>query len=207
MATKTKIAEKAAAQGMSPKVDAFVGRTKQWHEEVKALRKIALACELAEDLKWGNPCYALEGSNIVLIHVFKGYCAYLFFKGALLKDPKGILIQQTENVQVARQIRFTSVKEIASLEKTLKAYIRQAMEVEKAGVKAELKKTADFRMPDEFKHKLDELPALKMAFQALTPGRQRGYLLHFAQAKQAKTREARIEKWMPQILRGKGLED
>jgi uncharacterized protein YdeI (YjbR/CyaY-like superfamily) len=171
------------------------------------LRVIALDCPLTEELKWGCPCYTFEGANIVLIHVFKEYCAFLFFKGALLADPNGILIQQTENVQGARQIRFTNLREIVKMESILKSYIYEAIEVERAGLQVKLKKTEAFPMPEEFKIKLDKKPALKTAFYALTPGRQRGYLLHFAAPKQAKTREARVEKWIPQILKGKGLND
>jgi uncharacterized protein YdeI (YjbR/CyaY-like superfamily) len=192
---------------MNPKVDFYFIKAKKWQEELERLRMIALDCQLNEELKWGVPCYTFQKSNIVLIHAFKDYCAYLFFKGALLKDPKGILIQQTENVQAARQIRFSSVKEIVKMEKTLKAYIYEAIEVEKAGLKVNLKKTTEFKMPEEFKNKLDKNPALKTAFYALTPGRQRGYLLYFSSAKQAKTREARIEKYTKPILSGKGLDD
>jgi uncharacterized protein YdeI (YjbR/CyaY-like superfamily) len=158
-------------------------------------------------LKWGQPCYAFNNKNIVLIHGFNEYCAVLFFKGALLKDADGILIQQTENVQAARQMRFTSVREIVEMTPILGAYVREAIGVEKAGLKVPLKKTGEFNMPEEFQNKLDELPALKAAFEALTPGRQRAYLLHFSQAKQSKTRQARIEKWMAPILNGKGLND
>jgi uncharacterized protein YdeI (YjbR/CyaY-like superfamily) len=171
------------------------------------MRTIALGCGLNEELKWGCPCYTLQGNNIVLIHVFKEYCAFLFFKGALLQDSKGILIQQTKNVQAARQIRFTNMKEITEKRAILKTYIFEAIEVEKAGLKVELKKTSEFTMPEEFKKKLDKTPALKKAFHALTPGRQRGYLLYFSQAKQAKTREERIEKCIPKIITGKGLND
>jgi uncharacterized protein YdeI (YjbR/CyaY-like superfamily) len=192
---------------MNPKVDFYFTKAKAWQEELEHLRKIALDCGLDETLKWGTPCYTYEESNIVLIHVFKEYCAYLFFKGALLKDPKGILVQQTENVQSARQIRFTNVKEITKLARTLKACIQEAIEVEKAGLKVPLKKTAEFPMPDEFKASLADDPALKQAFKALTPGRQRGYLLYFSQPKQSKTREARIEKYTKQIMAGKGLND
>ena len=192
---------------MNPKVDAFLRRTKQWREEFELLRKIVLDCGLAEDLKWGQPCYALEKSNIVLMHGFKEYCALLFFKGALLKDAKGILITQTENVQSARQIRFKSAQEVAKLKPVLKAYILEAIEVEKSGLKVAFKKTTEFKMPEEFKNKLDENAALKTAFYALTPGRQRGYLLYFSQAKQSATRESRIEKCAKQILKGKGLDD
>jgi len=192
---------------MNPKVDWYFNKTQKWQEEIKKLRTIVLGCDLVEELKWGCPCYTFQKSNIVLIHVFKEYCALLFFKGALLKDKKNILIQQTENVQVARQIRFTSVPEIIKLEKVLKAYIYEAVEAEEAGLKVELKKTSDFKVPAEFQKRLDKNRALKTAFEALTPGRQRGYLFYFSQAKQSKTRESRIEKYMPQILEGKGLED
>jgi len=192
---------------MNPKVDFFFRKGKQWHDEYEKLRNVCVECELTEELKWGCPCYTFEKRNIVLIHGFKEYCALLFFKGALLKDPKGILVQQTENVQAARQIRFGNVREIIKLKPTLKAYIKEAIEVEKAGVKVNLKKTAEFKMPAEFKNKLEETPQLKKAFNALTPGRQRGYLLYFSAPKQSKTREARVEKSMPQILKGKGLND
>ncbi|MEZ4670935.1 MAG: YdeI family protein [Anaerolineae bacterium] len=192
---------------LNTKVDKFMGRAKQWREEFEQLRLVALDCQLTEDLKWGNPCYSLDGKNIVLMHGFKDYCALLFFKGALLNDPAGILIQQTENVQSARQIRFTSLDEIIEMEHIIKAYIRQAIEVEKSGVKVEFKKTSEFNMPEEFSAKLEETPALKTAFEALTPGRQRAYLLHFSAAKQAKTRLSRIEKYIPKILDGKGMDD
>lgn len=192
---------------MNPKVDWFFNKAKKWQEEFDKLRMIVLDCGLTEELKWGCPCYTFEDSNIVLIHGFKEYCALLFMKGALLKDAKGILIQQTENVQVARQIRFTDIEEITHLEPVLKSYIKEAIKLEKAGVKAPLKKTSEFKMPEEFKNVLDGTPALKKAFYALTPGRQRGYLLYFSSAKQSKTRESRIEKYMPRILKGKGLED
>jgi uncharacterized protein YdeI (YjbR/CyaY-like superfamily) len=192
---------------MNPKVDWYFTKNKEWQEEIETLRTIALDCGLTEELKWGCPCYSYKESNIVLIHVFKEYCALLFFKGVLLKDAKGILIQQTPNVQVARQIRFTNVKEIVKMNATLKAYIHEAIEVEKAGLKVTLKKTKEFAMPDEFKNKLDKNSALKKAFYALTPGRQRGYLLHFSSAKQSKTREERVKKYIPQILIGKGLDD
>lgn len=191
----------------NPKVDFYFDKAKQWHEEIRQLRMIALDCGLTEELKWGCPCYTFEKRNIVLIHVFKEYCAFLFFKGVLLNDAKGILIQQTENVQAARQARFTATAEIIKKEKSLKAYIHQAMEVEKAGLKVPLKKTADYKIPEEFQQRLNGMPLLKKAFEALTPGRQRAYLFHFAQAKQPKTREARIEKYIPQILDGKGLND
>jgi uncharacterized protein YdeI (YjbR/CyaY-like superfamily) len=192
---------------MNPKVDRYFNKEKKWHEEIKKLRTIVLDCDLVEELKWGCPCYTFQKKNIVLIHVFKEYCALLFFKGALLKDKKKILIQQTENVQVARQVRFTNVQQITKLAKTLKDYIYEAVEVEEKGLKVELKKTKDFKVPEEFQKKLDKNRALKTAFNALTPGRQRGYLFYFSQAKQSKTREARIEKYIPQILEGKGLED
>lgn len=192
---------------MNPKVDFFFTDDKKWHKEFQKLRALILDCGLVEELKWGCPCYTFQNSNIVLIHGFKEYCALLFFKGALLKDTEGILIQQTENVQVARQIRFTSAGEITKQEKILKAYIYQAIEVEKAGLKVKLKKTSEFAVPEEFQKKLDKLPKLKAAFDKLTPGRQRAYLFHFSQPKQSKTREARIEKYIPQILAGKGLDD
>jgi uncharacterized protein YdeI (YjbR/CyaY-like superfamily) len=192
---------------MNPKVDWFFNKATKWQEEYDMLRMIALDCGLKEDLKWGCPCYTHEDSNVVLIHGFKEYCAFLFFKGALLKDAKSILIRQTENVQAARQIRFTKVEDITSKEPNLKAYIKEAIKLEKAGVKVPLKKTSEFKMTEEFKNVLDMTPTLKKAFYALTPGRQRGYLLHFSSAKQSKTREARIEKNIPKILKGKGLED
>ena len=192
---------------MNPKVDWYFNRNNKWHDELEQLRMIALDCGLTEVLKWGCPCYTYEKKNVVLIHDFKDYCAYLFFKGVLLKDPKGILIQQTRNVQVARQIRFTNVKDIVKMERTLKSYIKEAIEVEKSGAKAPLKKAAEFSMPEEFKKKLDKSAALKKAFYALTPGRQRGYLLYFSQAKLSKTRESRVDKYIPHIMKGKGLED
>jgi uncharacterized protein YdeI (YjbR/CyaY-like superfamily) len=191
----------------NPKVDWFFSKAKQWQDEFEKLRTIVLDCGLSEDLRWGKPCYTFQNANIVLIHGFKEYCALLFFKGALLKDPRGILIQQTENVQAARQIRFTSVREIVEMVPILKAYIREAIEVEKAGLKVNYKKTSDFKVPEEFQTKLNEIPALKTAFDGLTPGRQRGYLFYFSAAKQSKTREARVEKCMPRILKGKGLDD
>src|SRR6202012_162110 len=192
---------------MNPKVDWFFDKATQWREEYEKLRVICLDGGLTEELKWGCPCYTFQKANIVLIHGFKEYCALLVFKGALLNDPNGILIQQTENVQSARQIRFTNVLEIVELESILKSYIFEAIEVEKAGLKVELKKTADFAIPHEFQSKLDHIPALKTAFEALTPGRQRGYLFHFSQPKQSKTRETRVEKYIPQILAGRGLDD
>ncbi|MFL5744595.1 MAG: YdeI/OmpD-associated family protein [Niastella sp.] len=191
---------------MNPRVDFFFKSVK-WHDEYEQLRMIALDIGLKEELKWGCPCYSDDKKNIVLIHGFKDYCAVLFFKGALLKDPKGILIQQTKNVQSARQVRFTNVKEIVKLAPTLKKYIKEAIEVEKAGLKVPLKKTTDYAVPQEFRMKLDKMPALKRAFAALTPGRQRAYIFYFSQPKQAKTREARVEKYLQQILSGKGLDD
>ena len=193
--------------GTNPKVDAYLSKAKTWQAELQQLRAIVLDCKLTEDLKWGQPCYTSEGSNIVLIHTFKDYCALLFFKGALMKDTKGILIQQTKNTQAARQIRFTSVQDVSKLEVAIKAYVREAIKVEKAGLKVNFKETAAFTMPEEFQTRLDADAALKKAFDALTPGRQRAYLLHFAEAKQAKTRAARVEKCAPKILYGKGLND
>jgi uncharacterized protein YdeI (YjbR/CyaY-like superfamily) len=198
---------------MNPKVDWFFTKATKWQKEFEKLRKIILDCDLTEELKWGQPCYTYspEGGkskgNIVLIHGFKDYCALLFFKGALLKDKKSILIQQTENVQAARQIRFTSLQQIVKLEKTIKAYIYEAVELEETGAKVPMKKATEFKMPEEFQKRLSKSAALKKAFYALTPGRQRGYLLYFASAKQSKTRESRIEKYEKQILDGKGLED
>jgi uncharacterized protein YdeI (YjbR/CyaY-like superfamily) len=192
---------------LNPKVDWFFTKPTKWQEEYGKLRNIVLDCGLTEELKWGVPCYTFKGSNIVLLHGFKEYCAILFVKGVLLKDAKGILIQQTENVQAGRQIRFTNINEIVKLEPTLKAYINEAIEVEKAGLKITKKKTSDYKVPEEFQTKLDENPVLKTAFHALTPGRQRGYLFYFSQPKLAKTREERVEKYMKQILMGKGIDD
>jgi len=192
---------------MNPKVDWFFTKATAWQEEFEKLRNVVLDCGLTEELKWGCPCYSFEKRNIVLIHGFKEYCALLFFKGALLNDANGILVQQTKNVQASRQIRFTNVREIVQLKPVLKAYIYEAIEVEKAGLKVPLKKTKEFSMPEEFQNKLNENRALKKAFNALTPGRQRGYLLYFSAPKQSKTRESRVEKYMPQILNGKGLND
>ena len=192
---------------MNPELDFFFSKPGKWQQEIKQLRMVILECGLKEELKWGNPCYTFRESNIVLIHGFKEYCALLFFKGALLQDTHGILIQQTKNVQAARQVRFTNVKEIVKLAPILKTYIYQAIEVEKAGLKVKLKKTSEFKIPEEFKNKLDKNPALKTAFDALTPGRQRAYIYYFSQAKQSKTRDSRIEKCMKQILDGKGLND
>ena len=190
---------------INPKVDAYLAREKTWREEFTALRAIMRDFDLSEEFKWGHPCYALDKTNIVLMHGFKEYCALLFFKGALMKDPSGILIQQTENVQAARQIRFTSADEIKRMANMLKSYVQEAIDVEKAGLKVEFKK--EFEIPEEFQSELDQRPDLKKAFEALTPGRQRAYILHFSGAKQAKTRQARVEKYIPQILEGKGIDD
>jgi len=192
---------------MNPKVDAFINRAAQWQEEFRELRKIILDCGLVEELKWGVPSYTFEEKNVVLIHGFKEYCAILFVKGVLLKDTLSILIQQTENVQSARQIRFTDASEIVEMENVLKAYIKEAIEVEKAGLKVKLKNTSEYIIPEELQNKLDEIPALKTAFEALTPGRQRAYIYFISQPKQSKTRELRVEKYIPQILAGKGLND
>jgi len=193
--------------GRCPLVATPECKVNHWRVELKLLRALVLDAGLNEELKWGVPCYTLQNNNIVLIHAFKEYCALLFFKGALMKDPKGILIQQTENVQAGRQIRFTNPKEVREMEATIKAYLQEAIAVEKAGLKVEYKKTEEFTVPEEFQTKLNELPALKTAFDALTPGRQRGYLLYFAAPKQSKTRESRIEKYTPKILNGKGFHD
>ncbi len=192
---------------MNPKVDWFFDKDSKWQKEYKKLRKIILDCGLTEELKWGCPCYTFEKKNIVLIHGFKEYCALLFFKGALLNNADGILIQQTKNVQSARQVRFTNLKEIVKIEKILKAYIYEAVEVERAGLKVKLKETKEFKIPEEFQKRLNENAALKKAFIALTPGRQRAYLFYFSQAKQSATREVRVEKYLHKILEGKGLDD
>lgn len=192
---------------MNPKVDFFFEKDSKWQSAYQKLRSIVLDCGLDEELKWGQPCYTFQNRNIVLIHGFKDYCALLFFKGALLNDPNNILIQQTENVQSARQIRFTTAGEITKMKAALKTYIFEAIEVEKAGLKVKLKKTADYKVPVEFQNKLDKQPVLKKAFESLTPGRQRAYIFYFSQAKQAKTREARVEKYIKQIMAGKGLDD
>jgi uncharacterized protein YdeI (YjbR/CyaY-like superfamily) len=192
---------------MNPKVDGFFRKAKKWREEFEKLRMVCLECGLTEELKWGKPCYTYQDSNIVLIHGFKEYCALLFMKGALLKDAKAILIQQTENVQAARQIRFTNVRQIVQTEPILKAYIKEAIQAEKAGLEVKYKDTSEFVIPEEFQIRLDESPSLKTAFEALTPGRKRGYILYFSGAKQSKTREARIEKCVRRILNGKGLND
>ena len=191
----------------NPKVDAFLRKTEKWQEEFINLRRIVLGCGLTEELKWGVPCYTFENKNVVLIHGFKEYCAILFVKGALLKDANNVLIQQTENVQAARQVRFTNVQEIVEQETILKAYIHEAVEVEKAGMKVNYKKTSEYIIPEEFQIKLNEIPALKTAFKALTPGRQRAYIYYFSQPKQSKTRKSRVEKYVPQILSGKGIND
>jgi uncharacterized protein YdeI (YjbR/CyaY-like superfamily) len=192
---------------MNPKVDWYFEKEEKWHEEIKKLRTIILDCDLTEELKWGVPCYTYQNSNVVLIHVFKEYCAILFHKGALLKDPEGILIQQTENVQAARQIRFTNLQEIVKLEPVIKAYVNEAIDVEKSGAKVPFKKATEFAIADEFQTKLEENSEISEAFYALTPGRQRAYLLYFSAPKQSKTREARVEKCIEQILSGKGLDD
>ena len=192
---------------MNPKVDFYFNKAKNWQKELEKLRIVVLGCGLSEELKWGQACYTFEKRNIVLIHGFKEYCALLFFKGALLNDAESILIQQTENVQAARQIRFTSLPEINKLEPILKAYIYEAIEVERVGLKVNFKKTSEFPIPEELQNKLDAMPALKTAFKALTPGRQRAYILHFSAPKQSKTRVSRVEKCIPKILNGKGLND
>ncbi len=192
---------------MNPKVDWFFNKAKQWHDEFEKLRTIVLELPLTEELKWGCPCYTLQEKNIVLIHGFKDYCALLFMKGALLNDTEGILIQQTKQGQSARQIRFTNLQEIVEMEPILKAYIHEAIDVEKAGLKVALKETTEYIIPEEFQNHLDGNRALKTAFHALTPGRQRGYILYFSAPKQSKTRESRIEKYTSQILSGKGLND
>jgi len=192
---------------INPKANFFFDKAEKWKEELEILRGFALSAGLAEEVKWGCPCYTLQKANIVLIHAFKEYCALLFFKGALMHDPQHILIQQTENVQAARQIRFTSAVQIMDIAAIVKTYIYQAIEVERAGLKVELKKTTEFKIVSEFQSKLNTIPELKAAFEALTPGRQRAYLLHFSQPKQSQTRQARVEKYIPQILTGKGLND
>lgn len=192
---------------MNPKADFYFDKAQKWQEELEQLREIVLDCDLTEEVKWGVPCYSYQDSNIVLIHAFKDYCALLFFKGALLNDANGILVQQTENVQAARQIRFSSLKEVTKMKRIVKAYIYEAIEVEKAGLKVPLKKTVEYTVPEEFQKKLDENPALKEAFEGLTPGRQRGYYLYFSAAKLPKTRESRVEKYIPKILDGKGVDD
>jgi len=192
---------------MNPNVDFYFSKAKKWREELELLRIIALDCNLIEELKWGVPCYTFQKSNVVLIHVFKEYCAFLFFKGAILNDTQGMLIQQTKNVQAARQIRFNNTQEIVGREDVLKSYIFQAIEIEKAGLKVDLKKTEEFPIPEEFQKKLIEMPDLKSAFEALTPGRQRAYKLYFSAPKQSKTRESRVEKCISLIFDNKGLND
>ena len=192
---------------MNPQVDWFFNKSTKWQEAYQELRDIVLSCNLEEDLKWGCPCYTYDKNNVVLIHGFKDYCALLFMKGVAIKDPQNILVQQTENVQSARQIRFSDLTEILNQKSLIKTYIENAIEVEKSGIKVEMKKTAEFKMPAEFQTALDEMPELKIAFDKLTPGRQRGYLLHFSSAKQSITRNERIEKYIPKILDGKGLDD
>jgi uncharacterized protein YdeI (YjbR/CyaY-like superfamily) len=192
---------------MNPKVDFYFSNAEKWQEETVQLRKIVLDCGLNEELKWGVPCYTFQNSNIVLIHTFKEYCAFLFFKGALLNDAERILVQQTKNVQSARQVRFVNVEEIVEQTSVLKNYIYEAVEIEKAGLKVAFKKTSEFPLAEEFQRKLEEIPTLKAAFEALTPGRQNAYKLHFSAPKQAKTRESRVEKCISKILNGKGLID
>ncbi|MGH2667399.1 YdeI/OmpD-associated family protein [Flavobacterium sp.] len=192
---------------MNPEVDFYFDEAEKWQSAIEKLRIIILDCGLTEELKWGSPTYTYQGNNILLIHVFKEYCAVLFFKGSLLQDTHGVLVQQTKNVQAARQIRFTNIQEVIESETLLKTHIYEALEVEKAGLQVVFKKTEEFAIPEEFQNKLDEIPDLKSAFDSLTPGRQRGYLLHFSAPKQSKTRESRIQKYMEQILRGKGLDD
>ncbi len=192
---------------MNTKVDFFFNKATKWQNEYKELRMIVLECGLQEELKWGFPCYTFQNSNVVLIHGFKNYCALLFHKGALMKDANGVLIQQTENVQSARQIRFTNIREIRELGTLLSDYVNEAIELEKAGLKVTFKKSTEFKIATEFQNKLDELPALKIAFDALTPGRQRAYLLHFSAPKQSKTRVSRVERCMQKIISGKGLND
>ena len=192
---------------MNPEVDEYLHKVRKWQKEFEKLRSIILDCGLTEEFKWMHPCYTFQNKNIVLIHGFKEYCALLFFKGVLLKDPGSVLIRQTKNVQSQRQIRFTDSNEIVELEATLKTYIYEAIEVEKAGLKVHYKKTADFKIPEEFQNKLNKNPDLKRAFESLTPGRQRAYIFYFSQAKQSKTREARVEKYIDKILEGKGLDD
>jgi uncharacterized protein YdeI (YjbR/CyaY-like superfamily) len=191
----------------NPAVDWYFSKHERWAKEINRLRTIVLTCGLTEELKWGCPCYQFGSSNVVLIHVFKQYCALLFFKGALLKDDQHILVQQTKNVQAARQMRFTQLSEIVALESAITDYIKEAILVEQSGLKVVLKPTAQFDMPEEFAVKLKELPAVKEAFYALTPGRQRAYLLYFSGAKQSKTRQVRIDKCLDSILSGKGLDD
>jgi uncharacterized protein YdeI (YjbR/CyaY-like superfamily) len=192
---------------MNPKVDEYLSKVKEWREEMETLRRIILDCKLTEVLKWGRPCYMFQTSNIVIIQGFKEYCAIMFFKGALLKDANGILVKPGKSTQAGRQIRFTNAREIIEMENILKTYILEALEVEKAGLKVKFKQTSDFEIPEEFQNKLDEMPALKAAFDALTPGRQRAYIYYFSTAKQSKTRQSRVEKYTHHILDGKGLNE
>lgn len=194
-------------ENTNPNVDWFFEKPSPWQKAYRQLRKIVLDCGLTEELKWGKPCYTFQGKNVLLIHGFKDYCAVLFHKGALLQDTEGILVQQTEHVQAARQVRFAGVQEIAGLQHILKRYIYEAIAAEEAGLRVPLKKTKEFGMPEELRQKLKEVPGLKQAFEALTPGRQRGYLLYFSSAKRPETRANRVEKYIPAILRGKGLDD
>jgi uncharacterized protein YdeI (YjbR/CyaY-like superfamily) len=196
-----------AKNRMNPKVDVYLSNAKKWRKEMEKLRRILLGCQLTEELKWDKPCYTFQKNNIVIILPLKERCVLLFCKGALLKDARGILIRPTENTQAARQMRFANLREIVEMETILKAYLHEAVEVEKAGLEVIYKKTADYIIPEEFQKKLDEIPALKTAFAALTPGRQRGYLLYFSAPKQSKTRKSRIEKYIKQILNGKGLNE
>lgn len=206
MAKKTKTTERAPIARMNPKVDFYFRKAKKWKDELEQLRTIVLNTPLVEEVKWGVPCYTYDDHNVVLIHDFKDYCALLFVKGALLSDPYGVLIQQT-NVQSGRQIRFRNVGEIVEMEPTVKSYIHEAIDVEKAGLKVKKKETSEYPVPEELRHKLNTIPSFKKAFYALTPGRQRGYLFYFAQPKLSKTREARIEKYIPHIMAGKGFQD
>jgi len=196
-----------AKRQMNPKVDAFLGRAEQWRDEMSELRRILLDCDLTEELKWGKPCYAFEGSNVVIIQGFRDYCALLFFKGFLLPDPEGVLVKTGKNTRVGRQIRFTSVREIGAMETVSKSYVREAIEVEKSGPTVDLDTDVELELPEEFTRKLGEMPALKEAFDALTPGRQRAYSYFFSEPKQSKTREARVDKSVQNILDGRGLND
>lgn len=192
---------------LNPKVDKYLMRESKWKNEIETLRMIILECGLTEELKWGKPCYTFQNSNVVILQEFKEYCAMMFFKGALLKDPQGILVKPGENSHAARQIRFTHVKQLQELELTIKKYIQEAVEVEKAGLQVEEKKVSEYTMPKELLDKFEEIPKLKEAFESLTPGRQKAYILYFSKAKQSKTRQSRIEKYIPHILNGKGLND
>ncbi len=207
MAKRNKIIHPASTIRMNPKVDVYSSKARRWQEELEKLRMILLDCGLTEELKWGKPCYTFQKRNIVVMLPLKEYCALLFFKGALLNDANGILVKPGENTQAGRQIRFTTVREIVEMEPVLKAYISEAIAVEKAGLKVNFRRTSEFKIPEEFQNKLDEIPALKTAFSALTPGRQRAYIFYFSAPKGSKTRESRVEKYMQQILNGKGLND